>query len=148
VPFYNEDTDLEGRVPEQAAARRASVARADAVLLLTPEYNGTMPAVLKNAIDWLSRPFGAGALNGKPVAVIGASGGQYGGTWAHQDARKAAAAARAVVVEDITLSIPFSLTRFADTHPLDDNEVADQLKSAVTRLTQAAARTGDGSAAA
>jgi NAD(P)H-dependent FMN reductase len=73
VPFYNEDSDLEGRVPQQAAALRASVARADAVLLLTPEYNGTMPAVLKNAIDWLSHPRGAGALTGMPVAVIGTS---------------------------------------------------------------------------
>jgi hypothetical protein len=52
------------------------------------------------------------------------------------------------VVEDITLSIPFSLTRFADTHPLDDNEVADELKSAVARLAQAAARTGEVAVAA
>ncbi|HEX3826021.1 MAG TPA: NAD(P)H-dependent oxidoreductase [Sporichthyaceae bacterium] len=148
VPFYNEDTDVEGLVPAHAAALRAAVARADAVLLVTPEYNGTMPAVLKNAIDWLSRPFGAGALNGKPVAVIGASAGQYGGTWAHQDARKAAAAARATVVEDITLSIPFSLTRFADTHPLDDNEIADQLKSVLAALAQAAVPAGVGAARA
>jgi len=148
VPFYNEDIDLEGRVPQQAAALRASVESADAVLLLTPEYNGAMPAVLKNAIDWLSRPRGASALDGKPVAVIGASGGQYGGTRALQDARKTAAAARAAVVEDITLSIPFSRARFADTHPFDDIEVADQLKSAVARLAQAAVRATDVSVAA
>jgi NAD(P)H-dependent FMN reductase len=99
-----------------------------------------MSAVLKNAIDWLSRPYGAGALSGKPVAVIGASGGQYGGVWAHQDARKAATAAQANVIEDITLSIPDSLTRFADTHPFDDSEISTELKSVVVRLAQAAER--------
>ena len=53
-----------------------------------PEYNGSIPGVLKNAIDWLSRPFGDGALKGKPLAVIGASLGQYGGVWAHDETRK------------------------------------------------------------
>jgi NAD(P)H-dependent FMN reductase len=137
VPFYNEDLDIVGAVPAAAAALRASVAAADAVLLFTPEYNGTMPAVLKNAIDWLSRPYGAGALTGKPLAVLGASAGQYGGTWAHQDARKAAGAARAVVVEDIEVSIPHSLTRFAQVDPIDDVEVAEQLRTAIARLAQA-----------
>ncbi|QCO97924.1 NAD(P)H-dependent oxidoreductase [Arthrobacter sp. 24S4-2] len=141
VPFYNEDLDSEGSIPQHAAALRESAAHADALLLFVPEYNGTMSAVLKNAIDWLSRPYGAGALSGKPVAVIGASGGQYGGVWAHQDARKAATAAQANVIEDITLSIPDSLTRFADTHPLDDSEISTELKSVVVRLAKAAERT-------
>ena len=141
MPFYNEDLDSEGSIPQHAAALRESAARADALLLFVPEYNGTMSAVLKNAIDWLSRPYGAGALSGKPVAVIGASGGQYGGVWAHQDARKAATAARANVIEGITLSIPNSLTRFADTHPIDDNEISTELKSVVARLAEAAERT-------
>jgi NAD(P)H-dependent FMN reductase len=89
VAFYNEDIDRPGAVA--AAERlRAEVQSADALLLVTPEYNGTIPAVLKNAIDWASRPFGAGAITGKPVAVIGTSGGRYGWVWAHEDARKAA----------------------------------------------------------
>ena len=69
-------------------ALRAAAADADAVLAITPEYNGTIPAVLKNAIDWLSRPFGASAIKGKPVAVIGTALGQYGGVWAHDETRK------------------------------------------------------------
>jgi NAD(P)H-dependent FMN reductase len=69
---------------------RAEVQSANALLLVTPEYNGTMSGALKNAIDWISRPFGAGAITGKPVAVIGTSHGRYGGVWAHDDARKSA----------------------------------------------------------
>ena len=76
------------------------------VLVVTPEYNGTIPAVLKNAIDWLSRPYGAGALNGKPLAVIGSALGQYGGVWAHDDTRKSFGIAGARVIEDITVSVP------------------------------------------
>ena len=70
------------------AALRAAAAEADAALVVTPEYNGSIPAVIKNAIDWLSRPFGDGALKGKPLAVIGGSFGQYGGVWAHDETRK------------------------------------------------------------
>ncbi len=56
-------------------------------LVVTPEYNGSIPAVVKNAIDWLSCPFGNGVLKDKPLAVIGAFG-RYGGTWAHDETRK------------------------------------------------------------
>ncbi|MGK5549894.1 NADPH-dependent FMN reductase, partial [Streptomyces sp. URMC 127] len=115
IPFYNEDIDVEGSVPAAAAELREAVARADALLLVTPEYNGTMPAVLKNAVDWLSRPFGAGAVAGKPVAVVGTAYGQYGGVWAQDEARKAAGIAGAAVLEDVKLSIPGSVTRFATT---------------------------------
>src|SRR5690349_11560076 len=69
LPFYNEDLDGEN-VPAVAAALRDKVAAADRVLAVTPEYNGTMPAVLNNAIDWLSRPFGVGAIKGKPFGVV------------------------------------------------------------------------------
>src|SRR5690242_7838255 len=70
LPFYNEDLDGEN-IPAAAAALRDKVTAADRVLAVTPEYNGTMPAVLNNAIDWLSRPFGAGAIKGKPFGEIG-----------------------------------------------------------------------------
>ncbi|WP_330461149.1 NAD(P)H-dependent oxidoreductase [Streptomyces sp. NBC_00820] len=134
VPFYNEDVDVEGGVPAAAATLRAAAQAADAFLLFSPEYNGTMPAVLKNAIDWLSRPYGAGAFGGKPVAVIGTAFGQYGGVWAQDDTRKAAGIAGGKVIEDIKLSIPGSVTRFAETHPVDDAEVAAQLTEVVARL--------------
>ena len=103
LPFYNEDLDS-GDVPATAQRLRDRVAAADRVLVVTPEYNGTMPAVLKNAIDWLSRPYGAGALRGKPLAVLGTTPTPYGGKWAHADVRRSAAVAGAVVVEDATVS--------------------------------------------
>ncbi|MFI5567235.1 NAD(P)H-dependent oxidoreductase [Streptomyces sp. NPDC051740] len=134
IPFYNEDIDVEGAVPAAAAKLREAAAGADALLLFTPEYNGTMPAVLKNAIDWLSRPYGAGAVSGKPVVVIGTAFGQYGGVWAHDEARKSVGIAGGKVIEDIKLSIPGSVTRFAETHPADDDEVAAQLTEVITRL--------------
>ena len=70
LPFYNEDIDNDD-VPASVVALRTAAADADAALVITPEYNGSIPGVLKNAIDWLSRPFGNGALKGKPAAVIG-----------------------------------------------------------------------------
>ncbi|WP_372344102.1 NAD(P)H-dependent oxidoreductase [Streptomyces sp. KL116D] len=134
IPFYNEDIDVEGSVPATAAKLRAAAQGADAFLLVTPEYNGTIPAVLKNAIDWLSRPYGAGAFIGKPVAVVGTAFGQYGGVWAQDEVRKAVGIAGGTVLEDVKLSIPGSLTRFAETHPVDDTEVAAQLTEVVARL--------------
>ncbi|MFI9155162.1 NAD(P)H-dependent oxidoreductase [Streptomyces sp. NPDC053367] len=134
VPFYNEDIDVEGSVPAAAVALREAANSADALLLFSPEYNGTMPAVLKNAIDWLSRPYGAGALVGKPVAVVGTAFGQYGGVWAQDEARKAAGIAGAKVLEDVKLSVPGSVTRFAETHPADDAEVVEQLTAVLSAV--------------
>ncbi len=134
IPFYNEDIDVEGTVPAAAAKLREAAAGADALLLFTPEYNGTIPAVLKNAIDWLSRPYGAGAISGKPVAVIGTAFGQYGGVWAQDETRKSVGIAGGKVIDDIKLSIPGSMTRFAETHPADDSEIVEQLTEVVTRL--------------
>ncbi|EDY46823.1 NAD(P)H-dependent oxidoreductase [Streptomyces sp. SPB074] len=139
VPFYNEDIDVEGQVPAAATKLREAAAAADAFLLFSPEYNGTMPAVLKNTIDWLSRPYGAGALSGKPVAVIGTAFGQYGGVWAQDDARKAAGIAGGVVLEDVKLSIPGSVTRFAELHPADDTEVVDGLVKTLASVAEKSA---------
>ncbi|BAC74756.1 FMN reductase [Streptomyces avermitilis] len=139
VPFYNEDLDVEGDVPAAAARLRAAAGATDAFLLVSPEYNGTIPAVLKNAIDWLSRPYGAGALSGKPVAVVGTAFGQFGGVWAQDDTRKAAGIAGGTVLEDVKLSIPGSVTRFAELHPADDAEVVEGLTKVIEQLSSQAA---------
>ncbi|GAA2423935.1 NADPH-dependent FMN reductase [Streptomyces macrosporus] len=137
VPFYNEDLDVEGSVPEAAARLREAAGAADALLLFSPEYNGTMPAVLKNAIDWLSRPYGAGAVSGKPVVVVGTAFGQYGGVWAQDEARKAVGIAGGTVLEDVKLSIPNSIGRFSETHPADDAEVVEQVTEVLRKLAAA-----------
>jgi NAD(P)H-dependent FMN reductase len=136
VVLYNEDNDQPGAVA--AADRlRAEVQSADALLLVTPEYNGTMSAALKNAIDWISRPFGAGVITGKPTAVIGTSHGQYGGVWAHDDARKSARIAGANVLDGLALSVPAAHTRFARIHPVDDEEIAVTMPEILTALAVA-----------
>jgi NAD(P)H-dependent FMN reductase len=134
VPFYNEDIDTDEQRPAAATRLRETAVRADAFLLITPEYNGTMPAVLKNAIDWLSRPFGSSALAGTPTAVVGTAFGQYGGVWAQDDARKSAGIAGATILEDAKLAIPGSVTRFAETHPADDTEAVTQLRQVLSAL--------------
>jgi NAD(P)H-dependent FMN reductase len=137
IPFYNEDIDVEGSVPASAAAFRDALAAADAVLVVTPEHNGTIPAVLKNAIDWASRPFGASPISGKPIAAIGSAYGQFGGVWAQDEARKALTIAGASVLEEIKLAIPGSVVRFAEIHPRDDAEVAAQLEAVVRDVAAA-----------
>jgi len=103
LPFYNEELDA-GDAPAAAVRLREAVAGADRVLAVTPEYNGTMPAVLNNAIDWLSRPYGAGAITGKPFGVVGATPTPYGGKWAHGDAQRSAGIAGAAVVDGAVVS--------------------------------------------
>ena len=77
IPLY--DADLEARGdPAPVAELKAAIAAADALLVATPEYNYGIPGVLKNALDWASRPPGTSALNGKPAAIMGASPGQTG----------------------------------------------------------------------
>jgi NAD(P)H-dependent FMN reductase len=85
LPHYDQDLDNE-TPPAAVVAFRAAVEAADALVVATPEYNGSLPGVLKNAIDWASRPRGAAALSGKPVAVVSVSPSPRGAQWAREDA--------------------------------------------------------------
>ena len=132
LPFYNEDVDGDN-VDEVVQALRLAAAEADAALVVTPEYNGSIPGVLKNAIDWLSRPYGAGALNGKPLAVIGTALGQYGGVWAHDETRKSFGVAGPKVIEDVKLSLQSTI--FDGKHPRENADVVQQVREVVEKLT-------------
>lgn len=131
LPFYNEDLDNENP-PAAVVAVRAAAADTDAVLVVTPEYNASIPGVLKNAIDWLSRPYGESALKDKPLAVVGASLGQYGGVWAHDETRKSFGVAGPRVVESIKLSIPGA--SLDGKHPRENAELVESLRKAVGEL--------------
>ncbi len=77
IPLFNQDIEDQGD-PERVKALKQAIAEADALLICTPEYNYSIPGVLKNALDWASRPSETSVLDGKPVAVMGASTGRFG----------------------------------------------------------------------
>ena len=77
LPFYDADVEAIG-IPSSVTALRRAVGAADVVVMVTPEYNGTVPGVLANAVDWISRPHGESVLQGKPVLVLSASPSRFG----------------------------------------------------------------------
>jgi chromate reductase len=119
---------------------RAAVAGADAILIATPEYNGSVPGQLKNAIDWLSRPRATCALLNKPVAVVGASTGAFGAVWAQAELRKVLATAGARVVEG-EVAVGHADTRFDVHGRLTDENLREQLQEVVAALVAEAAPT-------
>jgi chromate reductase len=86
VPAYDEDLDQ--TPPAAVEDLKAAIAEADGILFATPEYNGSVPGFLKNALDWVSRPFEHNPLRNKPAAVISASTGMFGAVWASAELRK------------------------------------------------------------
>ena len=132
IPPYDEDDDVENG-PEAAARIRAAVAEADAVFFTTPEYNSSIPGVLKNAIDWLSRPLATNPLRNKPVAVIGASTGMFGAVWAQADLRKVLGATGARVVEG-EVAVGHAHTRFDENGRLNDQNLEDEVREVVHLL--------------
>ena len=135
LPIYDED--LETNVPESARRLREAWDAADAILFATPEYNGSIPGGLKNAIDWASRPRLEAVLRNKPVAVVGASTGQFGALWAQQDLKRILGVAGARVVGT---EIPVSRAheRFDAEGRLLDGEVFEQLRLHLTTLASEA----------
>jgi chromate reductase len=132
VPAFDEDIEV---VPAAVAELRDEIARADGVLIATPEYNASVPGALKNALDWASRPFATNVLRGKPVAVVGASQGLFGAVWAQAELRKVLAAIGAVVLE-AELSVPSAHTAFDEQGRLRDPELARGLRSVVQELRE------------
>jgi chromate reductase len=139
VEPYDEDLDNES-APPGAARLREELGRADALLIATPEYNSSIPGQLKNALDWASRPLGASALTGLPVAVIGASAGRFGAVWAQAELRKVLGASGARVIEG-ELAVGKAAEALDPEHGLVDPEAAETLRFLVeTLLVEAGAR--------
>ena len=137
VPLYNDDVEAAGD-PEPVAALRAAVAEANALLLATPEYNRGTSGVLKNAIDWLSRPPLASVLRWKPVAIMGASSGRGGTKYAQQQVRDALLFPGAVVLEEPVVQVSVAWERFDLDLRLTDETVGvamTELLSELVRIT-------------
>jgi chromate reductase, NAD(P)H dehydrogenase (quinone) len=136
VPPFDEDEDVEP-MPAAVTALRRAIGEADAVLFATPEYNSSVPGVLKNALDWVSRPITTNTLRNKPVAVIGASTGAFGAVWAQAELRKVLAAIGArVVAADV--AVGHAPTRFDEHGRLEDDSLVEQLEETVEALLAAA----------
>ena len=132
LPPYNEDRDTD-LPPAEVAELREAISSADAVLLATPEFNGSMPGQIKHLVDWASRPRGRdSALWSKPVAVVGASVTDYGAIWAQDHLRKALGIAGARVL-DVELPVGKAHNRFED-GVLVDPELRDRLSEIVGEL--------------
>jgi NAD(P)H-dependent FMN reductase len=129
LPLYDQDLDVEGDVPASVERLREAWAGADAILFATPEYNGSVPGGLKNAVDWASRPKFAAALTNQTVAIVGASMGQFGAMWAQQDLKKILGIAGARVVGE---GLPVS--RAQDGFP---EQLHEQLREVLQLLVEA-----------
>jgi chromate reductase, NAD(P)H dehydrogenase (quinone) len=132
VPPYDQDDDVQP-APHPVAALRGAIAAADAVLFATPEYNSSVPGVLKNALDWVSRPLKTNALRNKPVAVVGASTGAFGAVWSQAELRKVLAAIGARVV-DGDVAVGHAPSRFDENGRLTDGQTREQLAEVLLAL--------------
>lgn len=137
VPPYDEDDDGED-APLAVGDLREAIARADAVLIATPEYNGSIPGQLKNAFDWVSRPIATNPMRNKPVAVIGASTSAFGGVWAQAELRKVLAALGARVLE-VELAVPHAHEHFDESGRLTDGNFIEQLTTVTDSIVLAVA---------
>lgn len=132
IPAYDEDLE---RVPTPVVLLNEKIAAAHAVLFATPEYNGSVPGALKNALDWVSRPFDTNPLRGKRVAVVGASQGLFGAVWAQDELRKVLRTLGARV-EETGLALARAQDAFTPDRRLRDPQQAAALAAVVESLLQ------------
>ena len=132
IPMFNEDDEAS---PSKIVVEfREKISTADAILIATPEYNYSIPGVLKNAIDWGSRPYGKGALIGKPVAIMGAAMGMLGTARAQYHLRQVFVALNMYVLNQPEVMIPFASKVFDAQGNVTDDKVREKLKELVVAL--------------
>jgi chromate reductase, NAD(P)H dehydrogenase (quinone) len=135
LPHYNQDLEDAG-APAEVVELRRQIKAADAVLISTPEYNGSLPGALKDLIDWASRPYGTEAsFYSKPVAVVSVSPTDYGAVWAADHLRKALGIAGARVA-DIEFTVAGANSKFDESGDLTDPETIGRLDEVLETLVQ------------
>ncbi len=148
LPLYNADLEATGD-PAPVAAFKRAIAAADALLVATPEYNHCIPGVLKNAIDWASRPARASVLTGKPVAIMGASTGPGGTARAQAHLRDGLAYTNGLVLPLPEVLVPLAAERFDDNVNLSDVATREEVRGLLVSLaawTRRMASTGEAKA--
>ena|ERR1017187_1437599 len=132
IPPYNQDE--EAHPPAKVAEFKARIRAADAILFSTPEYNYSIPGVLKNAIDWASRPYGASAWDGKPVAVMGASVGQMGTSRAQYHLRQVFVFTNMYPLNQPEVMIADAAHRFDERGNLTDEKTKELIRQLLAGL--------------
>ena len=132
IPVYNQDLDKQP--PARVVEMKARVRAADAILFATPEYNYSMPGVLKNAIDWASRPYGDSAWQGKPLAVMSASVGVQGGARAQYHLRQSFVFLNMYPVNQPEVLIANAAQRFNERGELTDETARDLIRKLLAEL--------------
>jgi chromate reductase len=130
LPFFNEDIEAAGD-PEPVRRFKQAISTSNAVLIATPEYNGAVPGVLANAIDWASRPPGRSVLGNKPVALMGAVLGKSGSANAQAALRGVLGRIGAVVVPDPQVLVPRAARLFDERVDLRDESTREQIRQLV-----------------
>jgi chromate reductase len=140
IPLFNED--LEAQPPAKVKEFKRRIRAADAVLIATPEYNYSIPGVLKNAIDWASRPYPENAFDNKPVAVMGASTGMLGTARAQYHLRQCFVFLNVHTVNKPEVMVSFALEKIVDGKLKDEKTrkyIAELIRSLIA-LTETMAK--------
>jgi len=144
IPPFNQD--LEDKPPEKVKDFKVKIRAADAILIVTPEYNYSIPGVLKNAIDWASRPYGDNAFEGKPVAVMGASIGMLGTARAQYDLRRSFVFLNMYPMNQPEVMIPFAQDKIDSNGRLTDEKTRQKIRELLEGLVAWTKRTKLGEA--
>jgi len=139
VPLYNADVEVAGE-PSPVRAFKDAIRGADAVLMVTPEYNHGVPGVMKNAIDWASRPPHGAPLDGKPVGIIGASPGMTGTARGQSQLRQAFEFTNSYCMPQPEVLVFRAHEKFDGTGRLTDQPTADFLSAYLAALAKWVAR--------
>ena len=132
IPPFNQD--LENQPPEKVKEFKAKIRAADAILMATPEYNYSIPGVLKNAIDNASRPYGDNAFNGKPVAIMGASIGMLGTARAQYHLRQSLVFLNMYPLNQPEVMVPFAQEKIDQNGRLTDQKTREKIKELLEAL--------------
>jgi chromate reductase len=132
IPPYNQDE--EGNPPQRVRELKERIRAADAVLFVTPEYNYSVPGVLKNAIDWASRPYEDNAWDGKPVGLMGASGGMLGTARAQYHLRQTFVFLNMYALNRPEVMIAHAADKFDDKGNLTDDTTREKIRELIEAL--------------
>ena len=141
IPGFNQDD--ERNPPEKVAEFKRKIREADAILFVTPEYNYSVPGVLKNAIDWASRPYGDSAWNGKPAAIMGASVGGIATARAQYHLRQTMVFLNMFPINQPEVMIGNAGEKFDDQGNLTDETTKDFIRQLLVNLVDWTRRIGD-----